>query len=298
MIPRAPHAGLRDPRGYRFSQGLQPILDIDFAKFQRLIEEQSGIHLPPSKKPLLVSRLARRLRELSLPGLREYYKRVIADSSECTRMIDCISTNETHFFREPAHFSFLMSHVFPHWITGVKEGKRPREIRIWSAGCSTGEEPYSLAMALLDYFPPDSGWRIEILATDISTRALARARAALWPLETNRQIPPTYLKAFMLRGIQQQDGTMAAGPEIRELVRFEHANLLREIHESRERPFDLIFCRNVIIYFQPEVKARVVESLISHLAADGYLFVGHSESLNNLTDRVRSVIPTVYVRSG
>lgn len=279
----------------RFPQVYPPIPDADFVRFQRLIENESGIHLPLTKKPLLLGRLSRRLRELRLPGLPEYYEQVIADRDECTRMIDCISTNETHFFREPVHFDFLLSRVFPQWIAQASAGIRPREIRVWSAGCSSGEEPYSIAMILLDHFPRSAGWHIEILATDISTRALARARAGIWPMERARHIPPQYLKAFMLRGVGEEEGKMKAGPEISGVMRFEHGNILRQAARSFPRPFDIIFCRNVLIYFQPETKARVIGSLINHLAPDGYLFVGHSESLNSLTGRVRSIIPTVYV---
>ncbi|MFZ0964504.1 MAG: protein-glutamate O-methyltransferase CheR [Terriglobia bacterium] len=279
----------------RFPQVFPPIPDADFVRFQRLIENESGIHLPLSKKPLLLGRLSRRLRELGLSGLPQYYEQVIADRDECTRMIDCISTNETHFFREPLHFDFLLSRVFPEWIAQASAGMRPREIRVWSAGCSTGEEPYSLAMVLFDHFPPSAGWHIEILATDISTRALARARAGIWPMERARHIPPQFLKAFMLRGIREEEGKVKAGPEISAVMRFEQGNILRQAAKSYPRPFDIIFCRNVLIYFQPETKARVIDSLINHLAPEGYLFVGHSESLNSLTSRVRSIIPTVYV---
>jgi chemotaxis protein methyltransferase CheR len=270
------------------------VSDACFAKFQRLVEAESGIYLPPSKKPLLVGRLAGRLRQLGLSGMAEYYRYVKADPSECTRMIDCISTNETQFFREPVHFDFLTSHVFPQWWTQANAGKRPRSVRAWSAGCSTGEEPYSLAMVLLDHFPPISDWQVDILATDISTRVLDRAQAGVWPLEKSRRIPPEYLKSYMLRGVHECQGSMKAGREISRVVRFEHGNLLRDGWHTYPQRFDLIFCRNVLIYFQPEGKARVVNSLINRLAPDGFLFVGHSESLHDLTGRVRSVIPTVY----
>jgi chemotaxis protein methyltransferase CheR len=285
----------RNSQDSQFPPVSPSIPDADFVRFQRLIENESGIHLPLTKKPLLIGRLSRRLRELRLPGLVEYYEQVIADREECTRMIDCISTNETHFFREPIHFDFLLSRVFPQWIAQASAGERPRTIRIWSAGCSSGEEPYSMAMVLLDHFPPSAGWHIEILATDISTRALARARAGIWPMEKARHIPPQYLKAFMLRGIGEEEGKMKAGPEISGVIRFEHGNILRQAAKSFPQRFDIILCRNVLIYFQPETKARVIESLINHLAPDGHLLVGHSESLNSLTGRVRSIIPTVYV---
>jgi chemotaxis protein methyltransferase CheR len=168
---------------------------------------------------------------------------------------------------------------------------------VWSAACSTGEEPYSIAMTLLHHFPQSSGWQIEILATDISTRVLARARAGIWPMAKSTQIPEKYLKSFMLRGTGAQEGKMKVGLEIQRAIRFEYLNLLEEPTSPRTVPFDMVFCRNVLIYFQPETKIQVVRRLLSRLAPDGYLFVGHSESLNHLTDCMRSVVPTVYVQS-
>jgi len=280
-----------------FAMVSQSVTDADFLLFQRLIEKEVGIHLSPAKKPLLVGRLSRRLRELGLPTLRKYYKRVLADPDELTCMIDCISTNETQFFREPLHFQFLERQVFPQWAAQASAWERPKHVRVWSAACSSGEEPYSIAMTLLHRFPRCSGWQIEILATDISTRVLARARAATWPAEKARQIPISHLKSFMLRGTGTQEGKMKAGPEIQQVVRFERLNLLEETAYPRSSPFDLIFCRNVLIYFQPETKVQIVRRLLNHLAPRGYLFVGHSESLNQLADCVRSVVPTVYVQS-
>lgn len=275
----------------------QSVSDADFGLLQRVIERKSGIYLSSAKKSLLIGRLSRRMRELGLSSLRRYYKRVLADPAEFTFMIDRISTNETQFFREPLHFEFLERQVFPRWAAQARAGERPRHIRVWSAGCSTGEEPYSIAMAILSHFPPSSGWRTEVLATDISTRVLARARAGVWPVEKAGQIPRHYLRSFMLRGVVSQEGTMKAGPELQQVVRFEHGNLFDESTYPVSTSFDLIFCRNVLIYFQPETKVLVVRRLLKRLAPDGYLFVGHSESLNHLADCIRSVVPTVYLQS-
>jgi len=297
-VNESPLASCPQPvRGDMFAIVSQSVSDSDFALFQRLIERETGIHLSTAKKSLLVGRLSRRMRELGLPSLRKYYKRVLADPAELTCMVDCISTNETQFFREPLHFEYLESQVFPRWAGQAAAGERPRHIRVWSAGCSTGEEPYSIAMALLYQFPPSSGWKVEVFATDISTRVLARARAAIWPVEKARPIPCRYLKAFMLRGIGPGEGKMKAGNEIRGAVHFERLNLLDDSAYPGGTPFDLIFCRNVLIYFQPETKALVVRRLLRCLARDGYLFVGHSESLSHLAGSIRNVVPTVYVPS-
>jgi chemotaxis protein methyltransferase CheR len=274
-----------------------PITDQEFALFQALIRREAGIFLGPAKKALLVGRLARRLRELGLDSFGAYYHLVVErGDEELTRLFDSICTNETHFFREPRQFEFLEQRVFPGWKAEAASGRRARRIRVWSAACSTGEEPYSLAMTLWDHFPPAAGWGIEILATDLSTRVLERARAAIWPVEKAGEIPLGYLKAYMLKGIGPQAGKMKAGPEIRSLVRFERLNLNGEVYAVAGL-FDLIFCRNVLIYFDAGSRARVVGRLLARLAPEGYLFLGHAESLGGLTDRVRSVATTVYVHA-
>ncbi|MFQ5882241.1 MAG: CheR family methyltransferase [Candidatus Methylomirabilales bacterium] len=277
---------------------VRPITDTEFVLFQSLIHREAGIYLTQAKRALLAGRLVRRLRELGLNSFGAYYRRVVeGGDEERVRMLDCVCTNETQFLREPRHFEFLEQHVFPEWTARAASGLRPRRIRVWSAACSTGEEPYSLAMTLWEYFPPSAGWEIEILATDLSTRALEQARVAVWPLEKAKEIPPRYLKSFMLRGTGAHEGKMKAGPEIRSIIRLYRLNLNDDIYPLTGL-FDLIFCRNVLIYFSAESKVHVVHRLLNHLAPTGYLFLGHAESLNNLTDRVRSVIPTVYVPAG
>jgi chemotaxis protein methyltransferase CheR len=243
------------------------------------------------KKALLVGRLARRLRELGLVSYGDYYERVIADGAERIRMLDAICTNETHFFREPRHFEFLTEKVFPAWREEAEAGRRSRRIRAWSAACSTGEEPYTLAMVLLTAFP--EGWELEITASDLSTKVLQRAAAGLWPLEKASEIPPAHLKAFMLRGYGAQEGLMKAGPELRALVHFSRVNLVGNDWPAGP-PFDLVFCRNVLIYFERQAKIAVVERLVDRLDPRGYLFLGHAESLGGFTTKARAVLPTVY----
>jgi chemotaxis protein methyltransferase CheR len=267
------------------------VSDRDFQRFQTLIHEQAGIWLAPIKKALLVGRLAKRLRELGLRSYGDYYERVLQDEAERIRMLDCICTNETHFFREPRHFDFLAERVFPAWRAEADAGRRPRRVRVWSAACSTGEEPYTIAMVLLTAFP--SGWELEVLASDLSTKVLDRAAAATWPLEKSKEIPPAHLKAFMLKGYGAQEGLMKAGPEIRAIVRFARVNLVGDGWPATP-PFDLVFCRNVLIYFDRRGKIAVVERLLGRLAPDGYLFLGHAESLGGFTTRARPVLPTVY----
>jgi chemotaxis protein methyltransferase CheR len=272
--------------------GLRPLSESEFAAFQTLIHREAGIFLSEMKKALLVGRLGRRLRELGLTSFGAYRRLVEEDRAERVRMVDAICTNETHFFREPRQFEFLESRLLPGWRSSAESGKRQRVARVWSAACSTGEEPYSLAMHLLSHLP---GWEIEILATDLSTRVLDKARAGLFSIERSREIPERYLKRFMLRGVGSQEGKIKAGPEVQAVVRFQSLNLNGETYPV-QGTFDAIFCRNVLIYFKPETKSRVIERLLQHLAPAGHLFLGHAESATGLTVRVRSVGLNVYVQ--
>ena len=267
----------------------------DFRLFQALIHREAGIHLSNGKRALVEGRLARRVRELDL-DFRGYYDLVVGDEDERVRMLDSISTNETHFFREPRQFEYLESRIFPDWQARAQDGRMSRRVRVWSAACSTGEEPCSVAMSFLARFPPGSGWEIDILATDISTRALERARQAIYALEKSKEIPAAYLKAFMLRGSGPREGWMRVGPEIRSVIRFCRANLNEE-STLPPGPFNLILCRNVLIYFDSASKARVLDRMMGRLDPHGHLLLGHAEAITGLGARTRAVGPTVYVHA-
>ena len=272
---------------------IRPITDREFNLFRKLVDREAGIHLSEAKRALLVGRLTRRLRELGLTSFSAYYRRITEeDPGELTHMLDRVSTNETHFFREPRQFDFLKETVVPHWIQAAGAGRRTKRLRVWSAACSTGEEPYSLAMTLLDCLLAHPGWELEILASDISTRVLRRAEEAVWPIEKAKEIPAPLLRRYMLRGTRSREGQMKAGPLLRSVVRFARNNL-NAVRYAVTGPFDLIFCRNVLIYFDTETKRRVVQRLLDLLAPDGHLFLGHAESLTGLSERVRGVGPTV-----
>jgi len=270
------------------------ISEKEFLKFQDLIYKEAGIWLSTVKTALLVGRLSKRLRQLELKSFGEYYNIVVEDADERTKMLDAISTNETHFFREPAHFDLLQTKVFPRFEQEEAAGLRSRKLRVWSAGCSTGQEPYSLAMVLLERFPAAAGWEIEIIATDLSTRVLDIAKNGVWDFGKASEIPDKYLEAYMLRGFGEQKGRIKAAPEIRSLIHFQRLNLNEERYPV-QGAFDLIFCRNVLIYFDMPTRERIVRGLLRHLSPEGYFFVGHAESLHSMTDVIRSVIPTVYV---
>ncbi|MEO8379110.1 MAG: protein-glutamate O-methyltransferase CheR [Acidobacteriota bacterium] len=268
--------------------------DRDFARFQKLILDETGIYLAPVKKALLVGRLGSRLRHLGLTKFRDYFEVVIGDEAELVEMLDRVCTNETHFFRDPRQFTFLRKVVIPEWQRQAALGLRNRSIRIWSAACSSGEEPYSLAMLLkneLDSCRP--AWQIDILATDLSTRVLAKAREGVWPAEKVTEIPDALLKKYMLKGVRAQAGKIKVGPEIREIVHFDRLNLIDEAPPVRS-DFDAIFCRNVLIYFNAETKKDVLTRLLSRVAPAGYLFLGQAETMNAISDRAKMAGPGAY----
>lgn len=268
----------------------------EFARFQQLIHRQTGIFLPEAKKALVVARLGRRLRTLNLSSFTAYLDLAERDREEHTVMLDAICTNETRFFREPRQFEFLESDVLPRWRRRGEDGLMPKRIRAWSAACSSGEEPYSLAMLLRTHFPLEAGWRVEILASDISTKVLAAAREGMWPIERAEDIPPDYRRAYMLRGVRGEEGKMRAQPNIKSLVEFRRINL-NDNQYAVDGPFDLIFCRNVLIYFNRDTKAAVIDRLTRHLSPTGLLFLGHSETLHTAAHTLRHAGPTAYARS-
>jgi chemotaxis protein methyltransferase CheR len=273
------------------------ISDRLFGQFRTLIHREAGIALADGKQSLLVSRVAGRLRELGLSSFESYYELVSDPASvdERGRLLDRICTNETQFFRDPRQWHFLQEHVFPR-LESESTQLVSRRIRAWSAACSTGEEPYSLAMTLRARFPASAGWHVDVLATDLSTRVLTLAREGIWPLEKSADIPERYRKAFMLRGTGSQAGKMKAGPEIRSVVSFARVNLNDPVYPVNGR-FELIFCRNVLIYFDRNSKVAVLERLLEHLAPGGYLFMGYAETTATISDRLATVGPNVYARS-
>ena len=261
----------------------------EFRLFQTLVYREAGINLSDQKRALLVGRVGPRLRALELSSFAAYYDVVTTDHEELVRMLDAVCTNETHFFREPKQFTFLENELTPSWRAAADGGHRRREARIWSAGCSTGEEPYSIAMSLSAHL---SDWKLEVVATDLSTKALDRAKAGIWPMERLAQIPAHYRKPFLLRGVGLKEGHFAARDELHSLIRFGRLNLHHDSYPVAGK-FDAIFCRNVLIYFDAETKKRIIHRLLDRLEPHGLLFLGHSESLNSF-DRVRVAGPTVY----
>lgn len=272
---------------------------IVFEKFQRLIHEETGIWLAKSKMALLCGRLSRRLRARGIPTLDHYYDFVVRPEQEEERvsMIDAITTNETRFFRDPRHFEFLEQRAVPQWRAEAQQGLRSKTIRLWSAGCSSGEEPYSLAMLLARHLPVEQGWNVTILATDISTRVLEQARIGIYSIAKSSDIPEPLLKECMLKGIGKQEGQMKVMPGVQAMVNFNKLNLILGPYPPSEH-FDVILCRNVLIYFDSQSKQTAVECLTRCLAPKGLFFVGHAENLGSMNPHLRSLAPAVYARYG
>ena len=271
------------------------VSDYEFARFQRLIHAESGIFLTEAKKSLLAGRLQVRLRTLGLATFADYFQHVRSSKDELQEMLDRICTTETRFFRGPEHFAFLAKRWLPELISQANRGLRPRTLRIWSAACATGEEPYSLAMVTTRYLPAALGWRVEIVATDLCTQALRQAELGIWPIERASQVPAYYRKRFMLRGVRTRAGAMAAGAQLRACIRFQRVNLTSAVYPIHG-PFDLIFCRNVLIYFERTTRQAVIRRLFEYLTPDGCLFLGHAESLHHEQVAALELAPNVYTQ--
>ncbi|WP_245591035.1 CheR family methyltransferase [Deefgea rivuli] len=260
--------------------------DAEMALFQGFFQQAIGLYLSANKKSLLTGRLAARINELELPDLRAYHQLITTpgEEAEQQRAIDLITTNETYFFRESGHFTFLAQKILPALA-------RHADVRIWSAASSTGEEAYSIAM-LLDQHRKTMPWHIE--ASDISSRVLSYAKRGLYPLQRGEKIPDHYLKQHCLRGSDAYEGHFLVQQQLRDRVHFSQKNLLELPHNLGL--FDVIFLRNVLIYFDPPTKVQVIQNICHHLKPGAWLFIGHAESLNGLDVnlKLKSCGPSIY----
>lgn len=267
----------------------------EFDALRALIHRHAGVALGDAKRQMLCARLARRLRKLGLASYGDYYRHVCQQgpgSEEMQELVNCITTNKTDFFREAHHFEFLRDNVFP---LARQAGRR--RLRIWSAGCSTGEEPYTLAVCLAEAFGGERGWDLRVLATDIDTAVLAAAERGVYDEERLDPLPPALKHAYFLRGTGGNAGLVSVRPEVRELVTFRQVNLIADRWPIQER-FDLIFCRNVMIYFDRETQHRLLTRFAQHLAPGGYLFLGHSENMHGLGAVFQPLGGTIYHHVG
>ncbi|MGA2575189.1 MAG: protein-glutamate O-methyltransferase CheR [Bryobacteraceae bacterium] len=263
----------------------------EFEAIRRLAYDKFGLDLRQGKEELVAARLGKRMREGAFGSFDEYYQHVVGDHSgeALIGMIDALATNHTSFLREVAHFEFLKQTVLP----GLRD--RPR-IEFWSAACSTGEEPYTLAFTLCDQWGADAFRRVRILATDISTKALAAAKSGVYPAERFSAVPPAWLRQFLLRGEGRWKGSYRIKPEVRSQVEFARLNLVEPF--SQHSLFPVIFCRNVMIYFDKRTQEGVVNRLAACLEPGGYLFIGHAESLTGVRHDLTYVRPAIYRKPG
>lgn len=282
--------------GQDFVSGLEFTITTDeFQAFRDLIYSGSGISLNASKRDLVCSRLAKRLRHFGFGSFAEYYQYLIEEDTtgvERQVMINCLTTNKTDFFRESHHFDFLRNSVLPGLCTRAKNGGL-RKIRIWSAGCSTGEEPFTLAITLKENLDPAFGWDVRILASDIDTDCLAKAEEGVYPTERLDLVPDHLRRKYFNPTTADGPDQLSVSSDLRQLVAFRHVNLIEEPWPMRAQ-FDVIFCRNVIIYFDRETQLRLIERFTSVLSPEGFLFLGHSESLHGLTDRFEPLGGSIY----
>ncbi|MDA8163736.1 MAG: protein-glutamate O-methyltransferase CheR [Desulfobacteraceae bacterium] len=266
----------------------------EFARISSFIHESSGIKLPPTKKLMVESRLRRRVRHTGFSCLEEYLGHAFGPEgkSELVHLVDAITTNRTEFFREPSHFDLLTGKVLPELLRG---GQQP--LKLWSAACSTGEEPYTLAMVLSEFAAEGGELRFEILASDLSTRVLQRARQAVYREEQAAAIPLRLRKKYLLRSSDPSLGLVQVSEQLRRRVAFRRLNLMEDELAAGER-FHVIFCRNVLIYFAKEDQKKVMCRLHQYLVPGGFLFIGHSESMAGLGTPLSAYASAVYRRAG
>ena len=269
------------------------LADRDLATIVRLVYEKSGITLHAGKRALVSARLQKRLRHTGAATFRDYVKLLQSDpcGEELTAMLDAITTNHTSFFREPQHFHYLADVVLPP----LRDRSRVTPILGWSAACSTGEEPYSIALTAARVLGDDAGRRVRVLASDISTRAIARAGSGVYRADRLAELPRHLVLTYFQRAVGAPGGLLQVSPAVRQLVEFRRLNLLQPAPPGP--PFDFIFCRNVMIYFDRAAQQRVIETLEARLARGGHLFVSHSEGLNGLRHGLTWVAPAIYRRS-
>lgn len=273
------------------------ISDKAFTRLGKFIQDEFGIKMPSAKRVMLQTRLQKRLRALNMQSFEEYCDHLFSEEgmqTELVHMIDLVSTNKTDFFREPKHFDFLTEKILPRLLKNRSGGKR--RLLVWSAGCSSGEEPYTLAMVLSEYAECNPELEFSVLATDISTRMLEMAQTAIYPAQIIAPIPEPLKRKYLLRSKDKNPMRYRIVPELRSLVQFRRLNFMDK-NFGINKPVDIIFCRNVIIYFDKKTQEILLNKLAGHLSEEGYLFLGHSETLHGIETPFLQIAPTVYRKS-
>jgi len=275
--------------------GIEKVREFEFTaevfdQVRSLVKKKTGIVLSDGKQDMVYGRLTRRLRALNLPTFESYLKIVEAgDADELVNLVNAITTNLTSFFREEHHFDYLKSTVFPALM---EKNAATKKIRIWSAGCSTGEEPYSIAMTIREFFPQDSGWDVKVIATDLDSNVVNTGKKGVYTLSRVEGVSAEYKRRWMRRGKGDKSDFVKMKPELQELITFKQLNLLEGW--PLKGPVDIIFCRNVVIYFDKDTQRVLFDRYADMLAAEGHLLIGHSENMFNVCDRFESLGQTVY----
>lgn len=267
----------------------------DFQRLAAFIEDYSGIRMPPSKKTMVEGRLRRRVRMLGVPSLREYGRLLFEAGwieTETVELIDAVTTNKTEFYREPAHFEMLARQVVPDLL---RRHGRGRPIRVWSAAASVGAEAYTIAMVLHDLAAAQGAFAFSILATDICTDVLEKAKLAIYPAEMLEPVPAAVAKRYFRPAKDPRDATVRLVPAIRQSVQFGRLNLMDDDYPVGD-PMDVVFCRNILIYFDKRVQQQVLGRLCGKLCPGGHLFIGHTESTAGLDLPLRQVGMSAFMR--
>ena len=271
----------------------ETISNADFGRLRRLIYDESGINLSADKKTMLELRIKRRLRSLNLSSYSQYCDYLFAHQNqkeEIVHLIDVVTTNKTDFFREPGHFELLVQKVIPDLAAHNENG---RQLLIWSAACSTGEEPFTLAMVLNEYALTQPGFRFRVLATDISTTVLAKARVGVYSHDVVRPVLPDLRRKYFMHSRDPESRVVRVVPELRRLVEFRRLNFMDNDFGLTEKA-DIIFCRNALIYFDRPTQEKILQKLTRHLVPGGYTFVGHAETLHDMDVPLAPVAPALY----
>lgn len=267
----------------------------DFNKLSTFITREYGIKMPPAKKVMLQSRLQKRLRELNIKSYKEYIDYVFSKKGiqeELIHMIDVVTTNKTDFFREPSHFEYLKNDGLPEFIANYSSR---RLLKAWSAGCSSGEEPYTLAIVFSEFGLNHPGFDFNILATDISSRILNRASMAIYSEDRVEVLPLALKKKYLLKSKDREKKTVRITPQLRQKIIYKRLNLMDASYDVNDM-FDIIFCRNVLIYFDRNTQEQIINKLCSKLKTGGLFFLGHSESIMNLNVPLVQIKPTIFKR--
>ncbi|MDA3892014.1 MAG: methyltransferase domain-containing protein [Salinivirgaceae bacterium] len=267
--------------------------DKEFNQLSQYIQNNYGIKMPPAKKIVLQGRLQKRLRKLQIPDYKSYVEYVFSKEgeNEIIHMMDVVSTNKTDFYREPIHFEILAEEILPKLLAIKGRGK----INVWSAGCSSGEEPYTIAIVLNEFKDKNPGFDFTITATDISTQMLQNGANAIYKEERIEIIPLNLKKKYFLKSKDRTTPMVRVNKELRNKVNFMRLNFMNTTYQVNEM-FDIIFCRNALIYFERDNQEQVINKLCNKLHPSGYFFLGHSESITNMKVPLKSIRPTVFTK--